>query len=157
MTEQHEPEMDRFRDDVHRALFKASGEVSESGRFEQFLYLLMRDHTNTGVVGEALLRTFYPSGVCTPEWAASYYRTHPEMFVPAERLVDQPNERHLTFFVQLCTLCRHGESSDQMPNVIAATLKNTPGDDEVVGFISNGWLMSYCRFVANCLRDGLPT
>lgn len=156
MNDQHEPELEHFRDDVHRAMFKASGEVHESGRFEQFLYLLMRDHTNTGVVGEALLRTFYPSGVCTPEWARAYYRSNPEMFVPVDRLVSEPNDRHFTFLVQLCTLCRHGESSNQMPTVVSAVLKMTPGDDEIVCFISNGWLMSYCRFVTRCLRDGLP-
>lgn len=173
MSEEHEPEMERFPGRVDRCLYFASGEVKDGRRIVHFLYALMRDSLSLGYISHALRYTFEPTSdrMLLPgnTWvwlnadnqegaisATQLFKQYPEVvpFVPS-RLVDHPTELHARFLlVLLMNIPRDARTTVQ--DGLERALKMTPGDDETVAFISNGWLARYCQFIADALQDGLP-
>lgn len=76
-------------------LYKASGEVQREGKLVAFLYLLMRDHVPTGVIGDLMKNLGEGSASYTNGWLAKY----------AEHVA---KELSAAFVTVPCPRCRNG-------------------------------------------------
>lgn len=159
MSDEETPALHSFGDVFHRALFDASGRIEDKRRIVQFLYILLRDELEAGVLGGVLLGTFAPKEGADEIWAEQQYRERPEDFFDPLRLVPYPTLRHTLFVVLLCRegcLRDDGEPSYTLPRAVTETLGKIPGADDVGALFSNGWTARYCQAVADWLQNGLP-
>lgn len=148
-----------FRDEINRVIVEASGHVSDSRRFVQFLYLLMRDHVAIGCVGDALRYTFFPEDRPTSAVVLLALAQNPDVYVAAKRLVDAPTERHAEFLVRLSHAVGvyvNQKNKYALPEALAKTLLETDSQDGQASCYSNGWLARYAQFVVDVLADPNP-
>lgn len=127
-----------FSDEFNRRLHEASGSVHDNRRIVTWLYLFIRDHVSTHVVGTALFE------MSTSEWARGKREYTQETLDRANRLVDAPTDTLREFLQRI----RWAVTDDVWMRLDGQVPLR---DDTEVSF-SNGWLASYCKYVIEITR-----
>jgi hypothetical protein len=131
-----------YADKFHAELCAASGNVHDARRLVAWLFLFVRDHAPTSVVGTALME------MAAGEWVNGKREYTQETRDRANRLSDSPTDTLREFLQRI----RFAVTDD-----VWQTLDGmTPLRDDIETTFSNGWIARYCIYITEQLNKDVP-